>query len=72
MEDESSQLYAPRTVATEGATSAGTASRTRPGFMHWVKDRLGLSALQYAVPSHANTFWYTLGGIRFSASWYRC
>ena len=31
----------------------------------WLNDRLGLSALRYAVPEHANTLWYTLGGITF-------
>ncbi len=31
----------------------------------WVDDRMGLSALRYKVPAHANTLWYTLGGITF-------
>lgn len=31
----------------------------------WLDDRLGLSALRYAVPPHANTIWYTLGGVTF-------
>lgn len=31
----------------------------------WIDDRLGLSGLRYPVPAHANTFWYTLGGITF-------
>lgn len=31
----------------------------------WLDDRLGLSAIRYKVPAHANTFWYTLGGITF-------
>ncbi len=31
----------------------------------WIEDRFGLSALRYRVPAHANTFWYTLGGITF-------
>jgi quinol-cytochrome oxidoreductase complex cytochrome b subunit len=31
----------------------------------WLDDRLGLSALRFNVPPHANTFWYTLGGITF-------
>src|SRR5262249_58926524 len=26
-------------------------------------EHLGLSALRYPVPRHANTFWYTLGGM---------
>ncbi|OJV91791.1 MAG: hypothetical protein BGO39_17960 [Chloroflexi bacterium 54-19] len=28
-------------------------------------ERVGFSVLRYAVPAHANTFWYTLGGITF-------
>ena len=35
------------------------------GVWGWLDDRVGLSALTYAVPAHANTFWYTLGGITF-------
>jgi quinol-cytochrome oxidoreductase complex cytochrome b subunit len=35
------------------------------GVWGWLNDRLGLSSLAYAVPAHANTFWYTLGGITF-------
>lgn len=35
------------------------------GIIPWLDDRLGLSALRYAVPAHANTIWYTLGGITF-------
>lgn len=31
----------------------------------WLDDRMGLSAIRYKVPGHANTFWYTLGGITF-------
>lgn len=31
----------------------------------WLDDRLGLSALRYPVPAHANTIWYTLGGVTF-------
>lgn len=27
------------------------------------RERLGVSALDYPVPTHANTFWYSLGGI---------
>lgn len=36
-----------------------------PGVLGWLDDRLGLSALRYRVPAHANTIWYTLGGITF-------
>lgn len=40
--------------------------RTAPARVRdWLDDRLGLSALTYAVPGHANSFWYTLGGITF-------
>jgi len=31
----------------------------------WLDERLGLGALRYNIPAHANTFWYTLGGITF-------
>lgn len=31
----------------------------------WIDDRTGLSVFRYPVPAHANTFWYTLGGITF-------
>lgn len=31
----------------------------------WIDDRLGLSAFRYRVPVHANTIWYTLGGVTF-------
>ncbi len=37
----------------------------RSGFWGWIDSRLGLSALRYPVPPHANTLWYTLGGITF-------
>ncbi len=38
---------------------------TPSGVWGWLDDRLGLSALTYAVPAHVNTLWYTLGGITF-------
>jgi quinol-cytochrome oxidoreductase complex cytochrome b subunit len=53
---------------TNRASEAGptTTERTRSGkLLRWLDDRLGLSALRYRVPEHANTFWYTLGGITF-------
>jgi hypothetical protein len=31
----------------------------------FLDERTGLSALRYAVPEHANRFWYTLGGSTF-------
>lgn len=50
---------APETL-WRGKASTGIA-RT----IGWLDDRLGLSALRYKVPAHANTLWYTLGGITF-------
>ena len=49
---------------------AAPAATDRPsteatGVLGWLDDRLGLSAIRYAVPEHANTLWYTLGGITF-------
>ena len=39
-------------------------SLSRPGVVWgWLDDRLGLSALRYPVPRHANSLPYTLGGI---------
>lgn len=32
---------------------------------HWLDERLGLSGLRYAVPEHANSLPYLLGGISF-------
>ena len=37
-------------------------SKLREGW-DWLDERLGLGALRYNIPAHANTFWYTLGGI---------
>jgi ubiquinol-cytochrome c reductase cytochrome b subunit len=45
---------------------SGTAGKTRSGRLRdWLDDRLGLPAIRYKVPEHANTFWYTLGGMTF-------
>lgn len=49
----------PRTVT--GAPLADLLGQTGT----WLDTRLGLSALRYRVPAHANTFWYTLGGMTF-------
>lgn len=40
-----------------------TAGSHAHGITGWLNDRLGLSALRYHVPAHANTIWYTLGGV---------
>ena len=47
------------------SVDAGQASPRAHGVLGWLDDRLGLSAIRYAVPAHANTLWYTLGGITF-------
>ena len=48
----------------EGAMAGGAVERPeRRGFARALADRLGLDALNYPVPAHANTIWYTLGGI---------
>jgi len=62
---------ATSTKPTKPISPPGAAEQPR-GPAKWVQavgsfldERTGLSALRYAVPEHANTFWYTLGGITF-------
>ena len=38
-------------------------ARPWAGFWRWLDERLGLDALSYPVPAHANSLAYTLGGI---------
>lgn len=45
--------------------SAGAIRAGPKGCYAWLDDRLGLSAIRYNIPAHANTIWYTLGGITF-------
>ena len=52
-----------RSVGT--ATSAGERATRPRKLWGWIESRTGISALRYAVPEHANTIWYTLGGITF-------
>jgi len=40
-----------------------TVPRTRSRIWGWLDDRLGIGALRYPVPRHANSLAYTLGGI---------
>ncbi len=54
-------LTAPQGVTSDQALEPVSAGRRR--IWGWLDDRLGLSALRYNIPAHANTFWYTLGGI---------
>ncbi len=49
----------------QGGQSRSVARPARWRIWGWIDDRLGLSGLRYPVPAHANTFWYTLGGITF-------
>lgn len=56
------------TASREPVSQGGPRGKVRTGIastVEWLDDRLGLSALRYKVPVHANTFWYTLGGITF-------
>ena len=41
-------------------------ARRRRGVWDWLDDRLGVGALRYPVPEHANSLAYTLGGITLS------
>ena len=53
-------------ASTQGVTAdqpAATARSKLRGGWDWLDERLGLGALRYNIPAHANTFWYTLGGI---------
>jgi quinol-cytochrome oxidoreductase complex cytochrome b subunit len=45
------------------ATITPTAPHSRLG--QWFDERLGLQGIAYAVPEHANSLGYTLGGITF-------
>lgn len=55
-------LPADALSASPPASPAGAARRSR---WAWLDERLGLSALSYPVPPHANSLWYTLGGMTF-------
>lgn len=46
------------------ATSTQPAPRLRAG--EWLEERLGLKGIAYAVPEHANSLPYLLGGITFT------
>jgi quinol-cytochrome oxidoreductase complex cytochrome b subunit len=55
------------TVEAEGTPIPATRVKRGPFKRTWdyFDEHLGLSALRYPVPRHANTFWYTLGGMTF-------
>jgi quinol-cytochrome oxidoreductase complex cytochrome b subunit len=46
-----------------GAVDEFPDARPRNGPWAWLDERLGVSAVSYPVPAHANSLWYTLGGI---------
>ena len=52
----------PAAIST-GAVDAHPDARPRNGPWTWLDERLGVSALSYPVPAHANSLGYTLGGI---------
>jgi quinol-cytochrome oxidoreductase complex cytochrome b subunit len=52
---------APPAIETGRTTQEGALKKT----WGYLDEHLGLSALSYAVPRHANTIWYTLGGMTF-------
>ncbi len=52
-------------VVADGTRTTMAGRRGLGAVGRWLDDRLGLSALRYKVPAHANTFWYTMGGITF-------
>lgn len=66
MAESSGPAEGSRAVRSAGAAenTIGRETRLRKTW-GWLDDRLGLSALRYKVPEHANTIWYTLGGITF-------
>lgn len=55
------------TQAAESVPSALPSQSPEPpsGIVGWLESRLSLSSLRYAIPAHANTVWYTLGGVTF-------
>ncbi len=55
----------PRPIGEEPSPAMRRSPSQRGRLWVWLDDRLGLSALRYRVPVHANTIWYTLGGITF-------
>lgn len=48
-------------MSTSDQTSVPSSGWRRPG--RWLDERLGLSGIRYAVPEHANSLPYLLGGI---------
>src|SRR5262249_2374299 len=55
----------PSAVATTAEPAAPVKRGPFKRTWDYFDEHLGLSALRYPVPRHANTFWYTLGGMTF-------
>src|SRR2546428_12816025 len=52
----------PDPANATGIDASNDQAAAPAGLRAWLDDRLGLSALRYPVPAHANTVWYALGG----------
>ena len=55
----------PDPANATGIDASNDQAAAPAGLRAWLDDRLGLSALRYPVPAHANTVWYALGGATF-------
>lgn len=66
--EEVTSPAAPRVRPAAPESETGTIKKRGPFKRTWeyFDEHLGLSALRYPVPLHANTFWYTLGGMTFA------
>lgn len=58
-------MSTPATTAS-GVVTATKPSRTRRA-LDAIDERLGIKALEYAVPEHGNRLWWTLGGITLAS-----
>lgn len=52
-------------IAPESLARPAAPREARPRFLDKLDERLGVSALTYPVPPHANSIWFTLGGMTF-------
>lgn len=66
MDGQSNTAGSDNSVVKHSGTAAGDSRRgVLGGVRSWLDDRLGLPAIRYKIPEHANTFWYTFGGMTF-------
>jgi len=66
MANHSENFHVTPITVPKGVTSEQAVVPVPTGWRRiwgWLDERLGLGALRYNIPAHANTFWYTLGGI---------